>query len=288
MALEEWTVIALCAMILVRLPNAVLPWLYPLVCLVLAGRFHALGVLLHDASHMPLRRKSVLAFAVEVLCGYPVASTIEAMRYHHLRHHRDSGMETDPYLKRGPARPLWWLLNVARGALLIPFWTMRACFGAIALVVPPLRNTYGRVFLQDRTHRDLRKSAELIACARAELAQVIGQAIIVAAIVAWPGPLTLGYLIPVTMAGVLSARRLLLEHTYERTTDRRPETIIATTRDNHVDWLGSLLLAPRNVGCHIVHHLHPQVGLEHLPRLRDWYRQQYPEQYPPARTGSSA
>jgi fatty acid desaturase len=68
--------------------------------------------------------------------------------------------------------------------------------------------------------------------------------------------------------------------------NRRVETIIATTRDNHVDWLGSVLLAPRNVGCHIVHHLHPQVGLEHLPRLREWYRKQHGAVYPPPRTGT--
>jgi fatty acid desaturase len=286
MAAEEWAAIVLSWLVLLRLPNGAAPWLYPLFCLVLAGRFHALGVLLHDASHMPLRRKSSLAVAVEVLCGYPVASTIEAMRYHHLRHHRDSGMETDPYFKDGSHNLLWWSLNVARGALLVPFWTVRAIVGVLAFVTPPLRNAYGRVFLQDRTGRDLRQSAELIACARAEIGQVIGQGFIVVAIVRWPAAAVLGYLIPVTIAGVLSARRLLLEHTYERTNDRRPETIIATTRDNHVDLLGSLLLAPRNVGCHIVHHLHPHVGLEHLPRLRNWYRENYRGLYPSPRTGS--
>lgn len=286
MALEEWAVIALCWLVLLRVPNVAVPWLYPMLCLVLAGRFHALGVLLHDASHMALRRKSVLAFAVEALCGYPVASTIDAMRYHHLRHHRESGMETDPYFKDGSQSAWWWSLNVARGALLIPFWTVRASVGAFALGIPLLRNFYGRVFLQDRTKRDLTESAELIACARAEIGQIIGQALIVLVILRWPLAAALGYGIPITLAGILSARRLLLEHTYERTADRRPETIIATTRDNHVDWLGGLLLAPRNVGCHIVHHLHPHVGLEHLPRLRDWYREHYRELYPVPRTGS--
>src|SRR5690348_11963001 len=92
MALEEWTLIGLCWLGLLVLPDGARLWLYPVVCLVLAGRFHALGVLLHDASHMPLRRKSVLTYLIEALCGYPVSSTIDAMRYHHLRHHRDSGM----------------------------------------------------------------------------------------------------------------------------------------------------------------------------------------------------
>jgi fatty acid desaturase len=72
-----------------------------------------------------------------------------------------------------------------------------------------------------------------------------------------------------------------------RAADRRIETIIATTRDNHVDWLGRLLLAPRNVGCHIVHHIHPQVGLRQLPRLREWYCEHYAELFPSPPTGST-
>jgi fatty acid desaturase len=286
MAVEEWGAILFCWAILLGVPHSALPWLYPALCLVLAGRFHALGVLLHDASHMAPRKKSLLAFVVEALCGYPVASTIDAMRYHHLRHHRDSGMETDPYFKDGPQTRTWWWLNVARGALLIPFWSSRAVVGVVAAFVPPLRNLYGRIFLQDRSEDDLTHSDELIRCARAETGQLFGQLAIALIVVRWPAHAVLGYLIPVTIAGLLSARRLLLEHTYERTVDRRVETIIATTRDNYVDWLGSLLLAPRNVGCHIVHHLHPQVGLEHLPRLREWYRCQHGAIYPPPRTGT--
>src|SRR2546423_10142482 len=114
MALEEWAVIAVSWLSLALAPRTVQPWIYPALCLVLAGRFHALGVLLHDAAHLPLRRKSPLAFVVEALCGYPVASTIEAMRYHHLRHHRDSGLDTDPYFKAGRQPALWWTVNLAR------------------------------------------------------------------------------------------------------------------------------------------------------------------------------
>ena len=88
MAPAEWGMIAG-----LWLAIAISPWwLYPPLALVLAGRFHALGVILHDAAHMPLRRKSAAIRVVEVLCGYPIASTLNAMRYHHLRHHRDSGI----------------------------------------------------------------------------------------------------------------------------------------------------------------------------------------------------
>src|SRR5688572_14837648 len=86
---EEWALIAVLWAVAALAPV----WTYPAVALLLAGRFHALGVILHDATHMPLRRKTMAIRAVEVLCGYPIASTLNAMRYHHLRHHRDSGMD---------------------------------------------------------------------------------------------------------------------------------------------------------------------------------------------------
>ena len=279
MTCEEWGM-----MIALWVAIALAPrWLYPLLLVPLAGRFHALGVVLHDATHMPLHRKTAGVRFVEMFCGYPIASTLNAMRYHHLRHHRDSGMDTDPYYKGGRQTQLWWTLNIARGIALVPFWSMRGVVGAIAAFVPPLRNIYAHVFLQDRTDADLRDAREVIDCARAELGQVAFQAAVVAATIAWPVPLLLGYVVPVTLAGLLAARRVLIEHNYERVGNRRVETIIATTNDNHLGILGALALAPRNIGYHIVHHIHPQVSLTALPRLREWYRRKHAALYPPPR-----
>ena len=258
-------------------------WLYPVIALVLAGRFHALGVVLHDATHMPLRRKTAAIRFVEVLCGYPIASTLNAMRYHHLRHHRDSGMQTDPYYKAGRQHAAWETINILRGLVLAPFWSIRAIVGAAACVVPPLRNVYAHVFLQDRTTDDLGGSPEVIECARAEWGQLAFQAVVVALAMMFPRAVLWGYVLPVSVAGLLAARRVLIEHTYERVADRQIETIIGTTNDNCLGLLGALWLAPRNIGYHIVHHIHPQVGLGALPRLRDWYASEHPELYPPAR-----
>src|SRR5690349_20796753 len=85
MAAQEWGMLAVLWGAIAIAPG----WMYALLLVPLAGRLHALGIILHDAAHMPLRRKSFAVRLVEIFCGYPVASTIEAMRYHHLRHHRD-------------------------------------------------------------------------------------------------------------------------------------------------------------------------------------------------------
>lgn len=279
MALEEWGFIAILWLLVAAAPR----WMYPVFAFALGGRFHALACVLHDAVHMPLRRKTAAVRVVEVLCGYPIGSTVNAMRYHHLRHHRDSGMPTDPYFRSGRQNVLWWTVNLLRGLLLVPFWTVRAFLGAIALFVVPLRNVYAHVFLQDRTTDDLRNSPEIVECAREEWGQVVFQSVVIAAAIAFPGPVLWGYVVPVIIAGVLAARRVLIEHVYERVADRRIDTIIATTNDHHLRWAGLLGLAPRNAGYHIVHHIHPQVGLGALPRLRDWYARMHPTLYPQPR-----
>lgn len=259
-------------------------WSYPLWALLVAGRIHAFGVILHDAAHMPLRGKPPAVRLLEVLSGYPLAITLDAMRYHHIRHHRDSGMATDPYFKSGlEGRPHVWMLQWLRGLLLMPFWTIRAPFGLLAVVIPALRVPYGRAFLQDKSGEDMRASREVLACAKAEAGQLIFQAGVIAALVVWTEPVLYGYVIPAAMSGLLASFRLLNEHAYVPTTDRRPETILATTQDHNLGWLGRLVVAPKNIGFHVVHHLHPQVSWRALPALRDWYRSQHPERYPAPR-----
>jgi fatty acid desaturase len=210
------------------------------------------------------------------------------MRYHHLRHHRDTGMATDPYHKPGSHVAAWRVLQTLRGLALVPFWTVRALVGSVASFTPALRRPYARIFLQDPGREGLENSREVIECAQAEWGQLAFQAAVFVAVASVPGPFLWGYLIPVSIAGMLAARRVLVEHSHEPTLDRRLETILASTNDHSLGLIGALFLAPRNIGFHIVHHLHPQARLGALPALRDWYRGRMGTGYPPAgvRTGS--
>src|SRR4051812_15572514 len=98
-ALADWAVIAACWIVLALAPAW---WLFPMAWLIIAGRFHALGVVLHDACHMRAKqRDSALMPLLEMLAGYPIATSLAAMRYHHLRHHRHSGGPEDPYFRPG-------------------------------------------------------------------------------------------------------------------------------------------------------------------------------------------
>lgn len=273
---QEWAMLAVLWLAMGYAPHA----LYPVLALLVAGRLHALGVIVHDAVHMPLRVKTLAVRVLEATAGYPVATTLDAMRYHHLRHHRDNGMPTDPYFKAGlHGNRMRWVLMWLRGILLIPFWNIRPLFGVLAFYIPSLRNAYGRLFLQDRSGRDLRDSAEVARCAREELGQLVFLFAVIALWIRFPVVLY-GFVIPLVATGLLASKRLLAEHNYLPAADRRVETIFATTCDHGLGILGAVLLAPRNVGCHVVHHIHPQVALQLLPRLRSYYLQRYPDLYP--------
>jgi len=275
MAAREWALIAAC-----QVGMALVPAAAPLLVALIAGRLHAFGVILHDAVHLPVSRKSPGLWLLECLAGYPLATTWNAMRYHHLRHHQHEGTERDAYDKVPPgpwwhAVPLWLFL-----ILIVPFWVVRGPVGLLAWAVPSLRNLYGRLFLLDRSREELTHSEEVLACARAEAGQVLFHLAVLALAWRWPHAVGLGYALPLMGASALSAYRLLAEHTPARHQGRTLQGIFISTADHGQGWLGRLLLAPLHVGCHIVHHLHPQVATHHLPRLRAWYLQQYPEHYP--------
>lgn len=237
--------------------------------LLIAGRLHALGVILHDACHRPSQPGSARWWLVDAVAGWPIASTTAAMRYHHLRHHRFSGTSQDPYKPPfAGTGPLTLALLSARGLLLPPWWALRAVVAPFALLWPAVRNAYGRAFLQDRSGRDLRNSKELLLCAYADLAQLTAHLVAALVVVRFDLPFVSHYLVPLLIAGVLNAHRVAVEHTNDEVCEATRSAVVATTRTNDAGWVGNWLLYPHNMGMHLAHHLQPGVSFVHLPKLQ--------------------
>ncbi len=265
----DWAVILACWAAMYVGPTA----LWPLWMLLVAGRLHALGVVLHDACHMKRGPPTLASRLLELLAGYPITSTLPAMRYHHLRHHRHSGMALDPYFKQGAShhfRPA--LLARLRGPVMVLAWFVRGFFGCAALAWPRLRNAYGRIFFGERSDVDLTRHAEIDRCLRAEPWQAMFFLGVLPVALLLPQAFLYGYLLPLMLAGLFNANRVVAEHLHVRTTDRAAATLVATTRTHDWGLAGRLFLFPRNIGFHLAHHLHPTVAMQNLPALDAWYR----------------
>mgnify|MGYP000427184497 FL=1 len=230
-----------------------------------------------------LRKKTIKIRILEVSVGYPIATTLNAMRYHHLRHHKDSCMVTDPYFKKPNSNnSIAISLNILKSSILIPFWLLRCLYGNFAFYLPSLRQSYAQVFLQDKSGKDLTNSKEVIQCAKEDIFQLLFLTIIFSFVLLFFGLniLFYYYLIPALITGCFSGYRVFKEHSYTRPAhDRKIKTIIQTTEDHNLSGITQFFLAPRNIGYHIIHHIHPQVAWYALPKLRKWYQKNYTELY---------
>jgi len=246
-------------------------WVLVAGILIVAGRLHALGVVLHDACHLGRSADAIGLGLLQCLAAYPIATTLPAMRYHHLRHHRSTGMPEDPYFKPGVSTDARLAMAMRlRGFLLVPAWILRCFYGSAALVWPRLVPSYARLFLQDRSGADLARSTEVRSCLREEPRQA---AFFVAVfIVAWqyPSTVTAFYLGPLVLAGALNVHRVIVEHLHVTCADRDPATVAAVTVNHESGLSGRLFLYPHNIGFHVVHHLYPQASLDCLPALHKW------------------
>lgn len=264
-ALTDWLGIVACWLAMAATPNLLV---HALGIVLIAGRLQALGVILHDACHLPMRRMTLPLGLVDALAGWPIGSSIAAMRYHHLRHHRAVGTARDPYLHRLAARGGWVRrVMMLRGALLPVWWPLRALCSPLALWLPAFRPFYARGFMQDRSSADLRRHPEVIACARRDLPHGAAYLLAIVAVVHWDLPFVGYYGLPWILGGIMNANRVLLEHDHATLDERSPETVWRMTRTLTLGWIGKLVLYPRNIGFHQVHHAYPALALEHLPAV---------------------
>jgi fatty acid desaturase len=255
-AAVEWSLIAALELARVAMPSSLASWLYPLWALLVAGRIHALASLAHDAAHMAKKRGPV-AFLVEVFCAWPIATSILALRAHHLRHHRHTNTVDDPYFHPNIARPLRFVAVT----LLVPWWIVRIPVGALACAVRRLRSTYAKLWLFRAKHR-AGEAEEIALCAQADARLLIGLVVVVALTIASP-VMIFAWWVPLCVTMVLNALRFVREHTDDE------GSVHQTTRNLRDSWLNEIALAPRGLAFHVEHHLYPSVAHHALRAIHD-------------------
>ncbi len=268
-AFFDYLVIGLCWLLILKFSV----YLYPIWSLIIAGRLHAFGVIIHDLSHSNLKKKNVLTRILEISCGYIIGTSVNAMAYHHLRHHSYTLQNNDPYfnLNKKCTGMKRLFLTFKKGPFFTLFWVTRSFFAPFALLFPKARNFYGRFFLQDVSGEDLTYSRELRTCMIEDIPIAVFHSLLLWLTISKVPFLIFGYYFIAPAAGVLCIYRLLIEHEYEILENKNDYAMMETTFDHHLTFFGKMLVGPHNIGFHCIHHLHPNIGFHALPKVRNWY-----------------
>ena len=254
---RQWLVIAVAAGLAVWSGH----WaVYLAAMVVIATRQHALGIIMHDATHYRIfTNRTVNDVVCDIFCSFPVGMTTSRYRYEHMLHHRYLNTDGDPYWVyfeehsswHWPKRPLEasWVflrdllgLNTLRNMQILWRWTPWCNHFSRRDVPPPL--TLGE-----------------------RLRLYLFFAGVIAVLAATNGWLTffILWMVPLpTLTMAMVRFRTIAEHLAIPN-----EHELNATR--HVDGtlLERLSISPLNINYHIAHHLFPSVPYYNLPKLHD-------------------
>lgn len=249
----EWLAIVGAALLCERFWH---PGLYVATVLFLAGRQHALGILMHEGAHFLISpRRALNDWVSDVFLAWPVTLSMSTYRAHHGEHHRHTNTEQDPdCVTTRKLNPREWNFPTSRGVL------------AWAFVKDLLGISIFRAVLVAREL--MLEKAESKAPAPGWNARLVVRLAYYAAILGasvyfgfWKAIL-LYWVVPFVTAFQLILRvRALAEH-------------FGTPNDHELNISRSTIASgwerifmPHNINLHLEHHLYPSVPSYRLPEL---------------------
>jgi len=237
-------------------------WLvYAVAILVLATRQHALGVLMHDASHYRLfSSRWANEFVGNVACALPIGLMVSRYRAEHTQHHRDPNTENDPYWLMFQSNPRDWS------------WPKRPV-RALIVLLKDFAGLNSHVSTREFSNWSPAKNHFGVSGPPAPLSwgdRAITYFFVVSLIIflwmtnGWLYFAVLWLLPYLTVSQFLVRIRTIAEH------HALPEGS-GTDATRHVDprFWEALSIAPLNVNCHLVHHIFPSIPHYNLPEMTD-------------------
>lgn len=219
--------------------------------LIIGGRMHALGVLIHDAAHYRFfRNRRWNEWIGDLFVAWPVFFTVDGYRQNHLAHHQNTNTDDDPD----------WMAKLGSSAFTFPqkAWTMIRHLGGYLVAVQTvldLRDILPRIAENDRSS----KRYKLI-----RLGYYAAWIVVFTWLGVWPEVL-LYWIVPfLTLLFLFQHVRSVAEH-FGANMDHSKELDGTRTVLPHA-W-ERLFFAPHNVNFHLEHHLYPGVPFYNLPKL---------------------
>lgn len=244
----DWLVIAAAIAVSVYSGSIVV---YIAAVLVIAGRMHALAVLVHEAAHFRfLRNRQISEWIMDVFAAWPVGANVEGYRQNHLAHHQHTNTDDDPD----------WVIKLGMAAFTFPQKMRELALRLLgyAVAVSSIRDI-AHLLPRIRKHAPTRSAYRLL-----RLGFYVAVAAIVTALGIWKG-FVLYWLAPYFTAFFLFLYvRSVAEHFGSMDYDDELGSTRTVTPYLWERWF----FAPHNVNYHLEHHLYPSVPFYNLPRLQ--------------------
>ncbi|MFO1093709.1 MAG: fatty acid desaturase family protein [Planctomycetaceae bacterium] len=214
----------------------------------IGARQHALAILMHEAAHFRfLPRRTLNDFFGELLTGWPILISMRSYRRLHFAHHRAPNTHADPD----------WMLRLNRD------WAF-----------PKTRWELFQILLRDFLALNLREQLQFFGRYAGpggrkrswiDVAAIFFFGGLIAALTyfqVWTVFLLLWVVPMMSWLKVALRLRTIGEH-YGLEYDH----MLRQTRTTYPNLLEKLLIAPKNIGYHLDHHLYPSVPFYNLPAL---------------------
>lgn len=236
----------------IALTEAYFSWpLYVLAVIFIGTRYHALGVIVHEATHFRLfKNRKLNDWVGEICAAWPLLITLYGYRRNHLAHHREVNTNQDPDWNRKLDDPYFDLPR-----------TKQSFIGLLLKAITGFR------FVVEA--RNVLKSKELNA-----LPRNLQQARMVFYVCVFTFALLFGvfsellmyWLVPlITSFSFIMYVRSIAEH---HGGTMHYEDVLTGSRHVNATWFERIFF-PHNVNYHLDHHLYPAVPFYNLPKLHE-------------------
>ncbi|HEV7304788.1 fatty acid desaturase family protein [Ensifer sp.] len=243
----DWAVIAAAIAISEYAGN---PLVYLLAVLLIAGRMHALGCMIHEAAHYRIIRNRRLSdWMSDLLLAWPLLATVDGYRQNHLAHHQHANTDEDPD----------WTAKLGMPQFTFPQKLARGITQLLGylIAVNSLRDMLHMARRMGKNDRSTRQYKML------RLGFHVAAALIFTLFGIWR-EVALYWVVPfLTFFCLFLYVRSVAEHFGSM--DYGDELTSSRTVYPHA-W-EKLFFAPHNINYHLEHHLYPGVPFYNLPEL---------------------
>lgn len=255
LALGAWLCLA-CPTLWVRVP----------VWVLMAGRMHGLGVLMHDLVHLPsMKKASAKKLLFDAVICWPILINMDYYGLAHMYHHQESNVRgRDPYfVPLHEQHPAAYAIYVAVGsALLFVVLALRLVLWPLTLAIPGFKRVHVKYFSQLGASPDP-ENAERFEAGRAIWGWAAGPFLFWTALCvaltardAW-GPFAVAYGIPMLVSTVLGQLRLACDHIYTAALGSTPVEQVQGATNVEAPWWQQIVMGAHGTSYHALHHLVP-------------------------------